>query len=921
MNPLTIILLCSIFLLYPRPSLFSQGKSSSSVGDTATTNKQAGALLSFRSMVSDPSGVLASWNASNHPYCRWRGVACGRRADGRVVALNLASASLSGPISPFLGNLSFLRLLNLSGNHLTGQIPPELGRLRRLRILGHPTGVGDRITGCTKLVRISLSFNSLHGEIPASLGNLSSLTVLSLANNKLNGEIPACLSNLSSLTFLNLESNMLYGQIPASLGNLAQLNALGLDDNQLSRCIPSSLGRLYNVAQLDLGYNNLTGSIPPMGVLPPNMFSTLPALKLFFASQNMFHGYLPSSLVNASYLSRFEVALNHFSGVISPELGGASGIWFSVNAFEANDSNDWEFMTALTNCSQLKILELEQNNLSGIIPDVISNLSLTVLTLATNKIVGHMPKEIGNLVNLTILTMHDNFLTGTLPSSLGTIPISLFNITTLSISLGISYNQLEGSIPPEVGNLQNIAVFDARYNQLSGEIPVTVGQCQILQKLYLQNNSFIRNIPSSLRGLKGLEILDLSGQIPKFLGNFSTLYDLNLSYNNFDGEVPVVGVFANATGISVQGHKKLCGGIQVLHLPPCPIQISMRRHKFSRLEIVVPLVATTIFILPLLLFFHTCYKKRLKKKSFNNIHERPSTCLLPAVGTCNRWLLNNQFVGYWELWISLQRKITPGTLKSFTTECEAMRNLKHRNLVKIITACSSIDFNGNDFKVVFDFIPNGCLEEWIHPHIDNQLGLEERHLNLVDPKNQYYLHFHGATPVVHCHLKPSNVLLDSDMVAHVGDFGIAKILSEGYTSFQPSTSSMGFRGTIGYAPPKYGAGNMVSTHGDIYSYGILVLEIVTGRRPTDNTFEQGLSLRKYIERALDNQVMDIVDNDLVRDIENVHATSMDDTSSKSVHSLISLLKLGMLCSEEMPLSRLSTKDIIKELLAIKRALA
>ena len=150
----------------------------------------------------------------------------------------------------------------------------------------------------------------------------------------------------------------------------------------------------------------------------------------------------------------------------------------------------------------------------------------------------------------------------------------------------------------------------------------------------------------------------------------------------------------------------------------------------------------------------------------------------------------------------------PGAVKSFIAECEVMRNIRHQNLVKTITACSSIDLKGEDFKaIVFEFMPNGNLEGWLHPSADVELG--ERHLSLLQRVNILfdvayaleYLHFSGPTPIVHCDLKPSNVLLDIDMVAHVGDFGLAKILAEGCSSFQPSMSSVGFRGTIGYAPP------------------------------------------------------------------------------------------------------------------------
>jgi serine/threonine protein kinase len=151
---------------------------------------------------------------------------------------------------------------------------------------------------------------------------------------------------------------------------------------------------------------------------------------------------------------------------------------------------------------------------------------------------------------------------------------------------------------------------------------------------------------------------------------------------------------------------------------------------------------------------------------------------------------------------------TPMALKSFTAECEALRNMRHRNLVKIITVCSSIDTRGNDFKaIVYDFMPNGSLEGWLHPDKDDQP--EQRHLDLLGRVTILldvacaldYLHWQGPAPIVHCDVKSSNVLLGVDMVAHVGDFGLARIFDEGSTSLQQSTSSMGLRGTIGYAAP------------------------------------------------------------------------------------------------------------------------
>lgn len=269
---------------------------------------------------------------------------------------------------------------------------------------------------------------------------------------------------------------------------------------------------------------------------------------------------------------------------------------------------------------------------------------------------------------------------------------------------------------------------------------------------------------------------------------------------------------------------------------------------------------------------------------------------------------------------------TPGGLESFITECEALRNLRHRNLVKIITACSSIDNKGNEFKaIVYSFMPNGCLEGWLHPDTNDQLAkhlhILQRVTILLDVADALdYLHCHGHAPVLHCDLKPSNVLLDAEMVAHVGDFGLAKILVETNSYFQQSTSSMGFRGTISYTPPEYGAGNMVSTYGDIYSYGILVLEMVTAKRPTDSEFIGGLSIRQYVKLGLGGRVMDVIDTQLSLNLKNELQTTDDYSYKLKIDCLISLLRFGLSCSQEMPSSRMATGHIIKELHAIKEIL-
>jgi serine/threonine protein kinase len=129
-----------------------------------------------------------------------------------------------------------------------------------------------------------------------------------------------------------------------------------------------------------------------------------------------------------------------------------------------------------------------------------------------------------------------------------------------------------------------------------------------------------------------------------------------------------------------------------------------------------------------------------------------------------------------------------GASRSFDAECEVLRCIRHRNLVKVITVCSSIDSRGSEFKaLVFEFLPNGNLDQWLRKNLEENnepkvLDLIERLQIAVDVASALeYLHHHKPFPIIHCDLKPSNIILDDDMVAHVGDFGLARFLSTNTT--------------------------------------------------------------------------------------------------------------------------------------------
>ncbi|XP_074279758.1 putative LRR receptor-like serine/threonine-protein kinase At3g47570 [Silene latifolia] len=248
--------------------------------------------------------------------------------------------------------------------------------------------------------------------------------------------------------------------------------------------------------------------------------------------------------------------------------------------------------------------------------------------------------------------------------------------------------------------------------------------------------------------------------------------------------------------------------------------------------------------------------------------------------------------------------------KSFMAECNTLKNVRHRNLVGVITACSSIDFQRNDFKaLVYEFMPNGSLDRWLHG-FERNMSLAQRVDVAIDAAHALiYLHHECETPIVHCDLKPSNILLDSDMVAHVGDFGLARFLTQPRHPNQSST--IGIKGTVGYAAPEYGLASESSTKGDVYSYGILLLELMTGKSPTDSMFKEGYSLHKHAEAALPDQVLQIVDPSLEE--ENLTEEAEDPRAIQGVlqrrlECITTVISVGVSCSNHLQQQRMKIVD-------------
>ncbi|KAL6861156.1 hypothetical protein ACP4OV_016856 [Aristida adscensionis] len=918
------------------------------------------ALLSFKSGV---WGNLSDW--STFSMRNWAGVVCDTR--GRVIRLLLSNSNLTGIISPMIGNLSALVRLELDRNQLFGIIPPKLGKLTRLleltlnnNLLEGP--IPETLGLLRNMTYLSLNGNNLTGEIPkAIICNCSSLTYIGLRSNSLTGEIPfPTQCSLPHLKQLILFENKLVGGIPPSVSNFTSLKWFLLQRNFLTGVLPPQMfNKMPNLTYLHLSLNNFTSDGGNTNVEPflASLVNCTSLLELGLASNNI-GGKIPPIIGNLSTnLSLLYLHDNIINGNIPPAIGNLQML---TDLRLSNNNFEGPIPPQILQPRLLTRLELSNNDITGEIPESIGMAQqLDTFDISYNELQGTIPKTMSNLTKLEYLFLHHNQLSGSIPPGLscsmildlsynklvGPLPTDMAGLRYLQIYLNLSNNLLEGPLPLQIGSMENIQDLDLSVNKLSGVILTQIRGCIALEYINLSRNELNGSLPSSIGALLNLHVLDISfnsltGMLPRSLQLSTALRYANFSYNHFYGEVYSEGTFANLTGDSFLGNPGLCGSIPGMH------QCNRRHVHIVRIVIVVTVILA-IFASSLamvcLLVDHNLMKNRLRLTApisqlsplpigpvningQNNQSDHPRISYRELVdATCDFSELNLIGKGgYGHVYRGVLHDGTVVAVKvlrhdgagervvgSFERECRVLRSIRHRNLVRVITACSTPEFKA----VVLPFMPNGSLESLIHLAPPPGAGGQRRRLDLDlllgvagdVAEGMAYLHHHAPVKVVHCDLKPSNVLLDGDMTAVVSDFGVSKLIRDQGTPCNSITQLL--LGSVGYITPEYGLGGRPSTQGDVYSFGVMLLEMVTGRRPTEVISEEGHGLHEWVRsRCLQQDVDAVLERSPLRS---------PPPSRCEMEVVVELLELGVACSLLVPATRPSMDEVAHQIACLR----
>ncbi|KAM1054234.1 hypothetical protein PS2_001595 [Malus domestica] len=906
-------------------------------------------LIVFKANIQDPKGKLASWSEDDDSACSWVGVKCHPRSN-RVIELNLDDFSLSGHIGRGLLQLQALRKLSLSKNNLTGSLTPNIAHIDNLRVLdlSENSFSGDVpeefFRQCGSLRMISLAKNKFSGKIPESLGSCPSLASVNLSLNQFSGSVPAGVWSLSGIRSLDLSDNLLEGGIPKGVEGLNNLRGINLARNRFTGQVPDGIGNWLLLRSIDLSENSFSGNLP-------QTMQKLGLCSYLNLHQNTFSGEVPEWIGEVKSLETLDLSSNQFSGEVPSSIGNLESLKvlnFSANGFTGS------LPKSLSYCTNLMALDFSKNSMAGELPVWIFAAGTEEVSLSEKKLSGSknipLSSSAGNaLKNLQVLDLSLNHFSGEITSDIGAL-------SSLHV-LNLSGNSLAGPIPVAIGDLKVLDNLDLSENRLNGTIPTSIENCSSLTTLIVSQNKLTGPIPAAMSKLTNLQNVDLSfnsltGGLPKHLANLPNLLSFNISHNNLQGELPAGAFFNTISPSSVSGNPSLCGSAVNKSCPgvlPKPIVLNPNSssdsstgeissnlgHRRILLSIssLIAIAAAAVIVIGVIAI--TVLNLRVRSSSSTT---QPAAALAfsggddfshspttdgnsgklvmfsgePDFSTSAHALLNKDCElgrgGFGAVYRTVLRDGRPVAIKKLTVsslvksqgeferEVKKLGKVRHDNLVEI----EGYYWTPSLQLIIYEYVAGGSLYKHLHDGAGgNFLSWNDR-FNIILGTAKSLAHLHQMN-IIHYNIKSSNVLIGSSGEPKVGDFGLARLLP----MLDRYVLSSKIQSALGYMAPEFACKTVKITEKcDVYGFGILVLEIVTGKRPVEYMEDDVVVLCDMVREALEEgRVEECVDARL--------------QGIFPAEEAIPVMKLGLICTSQVPSNRPDMGEVVNILEMIR----